>query len=40
LRKDGWQLAPYPLERHGFVNPEAWFDEYRRIDQLFERALK
>jgi dipeptidyl aminopeptidase/acylaminoacyl peptidase len=40
LRKDGWQLAPYPLERHSFVNPEAWFDEYRRIDQLFERTLK
>ena len=40
LRKDHWQLAPYPLERHGFVQPESWFDEYRRIDQLFERTLK
>ena len=40
LRKDHWTLAPYPLERHGFVNPEAWFDEYRRIDQLFEATLK
>jgi dipeptidyl aminopeptidase/acylaminoacyl peptidase len=40
LRKDHWTLAPYPLERHGFVNPEAWFDEYRRIDELFEGTLK
>ena len=40
LRKDHWTLAPYPLERHGFVNPEAWFDEYRRIDELFEQTLK
>ena len=40
LRKDHWQLAPYPLERHAFADPEAWFDEYRRIDQLFEQTLK
>ncbi|MES2127620.1 MAG: prolyl oligopeptidase family serine peptidase [Pseudomonadota bacterium] len=40
LRKDNWSLASYPLERHGFVQPESWFDEYRRIYQLFERTLK
>ena len=40
LRKDHWELAPYPLERHSFVNAEAWYDEYRRIYQLFERTLK
>ena len=40
LKKDHWELAPYPLERHGFVQPEAWYDEYRRIYQLFERTLK
>ena len=40
LKKDHWELASYPLERHGFVQPESWFDEYRRIDQLFERTLK
>jgi dipeptidyl aminopeptidase/acylaminoacyl peptidase len=40
LKKDHWELAPYPMERHGFVNPESWYDEYRRIDQLFERTLK
>jgi dipeptidyl aminopeptidase/acylaminoacyl peptidase len=40
LKKDNWELASYPLERHGFVQPESWYDEYRRIDQLFERTLK
>jgi dipeptidyl aminopeptidase/acylaminoacyl peptidase len=40
LKKDHWELAPYPLERHSFVQPESWYDEYRRIDQLFERTLK
>jgi dipeptidyl aminopeptidase/acylaminoacyl peptidase len=40
LRKDNWELASYPLERHGYVHPEAWFDQYRRIFKLFERALK
>ncbi len=40
LRKDKWEIAPYPMERHGFVHPDAWYDEYRRIDELFERTLK
>lgn len=40
LKKDNWELASYPLERHGFVQPEAWYDQYRRIYQLFERTLK
>ncbi|MGB9107331.1 MAG: prolyl oligopeptidase family serine peptidase [Telluria sp.] len=40
LKKDHWELAPYPMERHSFVQPESWYDEYRRIDQLFERTLK
>jgi len=40
LKKDHWELAPYPMERHGFTSPEAWYDEYRRIFQLFERTLK
>ncbi|MGV8923759.1 MAG: prolyl oligopeptidase family serine peptidase, partial [Thermomonas sp.] len=40
LRKDKWELAPYPLERHGFVHPDSWYDEYRRINELFERTLK
>jgi dipeptidyl aminopeptidase/acylaminoacyl peptidase len=28
------------MERHSFVQPESWYDEYRRIYQLFERTLK
>ena len=40
LKKANWELAPYPMERHGFVQPEAWYDEYRRIYELFERTLK
>jgi dipeptidyl aminopeptidase/acylaminoacyl peptidase len=40
LKKDNWDLASYPLERHGFVQPESWYDEYRRIYQLFDRTLK
>jgi dipeptidyl aminopeptidase/acylaminoacyl peptidase len=40
LKKDHWELASYPLERHGFMQPESWYDEYRRIFQLFERTLK
>lgn len=40
LRKDKWEIAPYPLERHGFVHPDAWYDEYRRIHELFNRTLK
>ena len=40
LRKDKWELAPYPLERHGFTHPDSWYDEYRRIHELFGRVLK
>lgn len=40
LRKDDWELASYPLERHGFVHPDSWYDEYRRIFELFEENLK
>jgi dipeptidyl aminopeptidase/acylaminoacyl peptidase len=40
LRKDRWELASYPLERHSFTHPDAWYDEYRRIYELFERTLK
>lgn len=40
LRKDKWELAPYPMERHGFTHPDSWYDEYRRIYELFERNLK
>lgn len=40
LRKDKWELAPYPMERHGFVHPDSWYDEYRRILELFDRTLQ
>jgi dipeptidyl aminopeptidase/acylaminoacyl peptidase len=40
LRKDKWELASYPLERHGYTRPASWYDQYRRIHELFERALK
>jgi dipeptidyl aminopeptidase/acylaminoacyl peptidase len=40
LRKDKWELASYPMERHGFIHPDSWYDEYRRIYELFERTLK
>ncbi len=40
LRKDNWELASYPLERHGFTHPDSWYDEYRRIYELFEKTLK
>jgi hypothetical protein len=40
LKKDNWELASYPLERHAFVQPESWYDQYRRIFQLFERTPK
>lgn len=40
LKKDHWELASYPLEKHSFVQPESWYDQYRRIYQLFERTLK
>ncbi len=40
LRKDKWELASYPLERHGFTRSDSWYDEYRRIYELFEKVLK
>ena len=40
LRKEDWWVAPYPLERHGFTHPDAWYDEYRRVLELFEDTLK
>jgi dipeptidyl aminopeptidase/acylaminoacyl peptidase len=40
LRKENWELAVYPAENHGFVEPTSWADEYKRILALFERALK
>ena len=40
LRKDKWELASYPLERHAYQHADSWYDQYRRIHELFERVLK
>lgn len=40
LEKDNWELAVYPVEDHGFVEPSSWTDEYKRILKLFESTLK
>ena len=39
LGKDNWELAVYPMEDHGFVEPSSWTDEYKRILKLFEEHL-
>ncbi len=40
LHKDNWELAAYPLERHGFTRADSWLDEYKRVLKLFEQNLK
>ena len=40
LRKENWELAPYPVEDHGFVEETSWADEYKRILKLFEQNLR
>ena len=40
LHKKNFWMSLYPLERHGFVHPDSWYDEYRRIDELFETYVK
>jgi dipeptidyl aminopeptidase/acylaminoacyl peptidase len=39
LHKDNWELASYPMEDHGFVEPSSWTDEYKRIYKLFNESL-
>ena len=39
LGKDNWEIAPYPMEDHGFVEPSSWTDEYKRIFKLFQTEL-
>lgn len=39
LKKDNWELAVYPVEGHGFVEPSSWTDEYKRILELFNNTL-
>ncbi|MCA1767417.1 MAG: prolyl oligopeptidase family serine peptidase, partial [Idiomarina sp.] len=40
LKKEDWETAVYPVEPHGFRQPESWLNEYRRIFKLFEENLK
>ncbi len=40
LHKDNYEVAAYPMERHGFVHADSWLDEYKRILKLFETNLK
>jgi dipeptidyl aminopeptidase/acylaminoacyl peptidase len=39
LRKTNWDLAVFPVENHGFVEPTSWADEYKRILRLFDETL-
>ena len=40
LRKENWEVAPYPVEDHGFEREASWADEYKRILKLFVQNLK
>lgn len=40
LGKKDWNLAVFPVESHGFKEAYSWYDEYRRIFELFEKQLK
>ena len=37
LRKENWEIQPYPVENHAFTEETSWADEYKRILKLFER---
>jgi dipeptidyl aminopeptidase/acylaminoacyl peptidase len=40
LRKENWELAPYPVEDHAFERETSWADEYKRILKLFTENLR
>ncbi|MFC5742289.1 S9 family peptidase [Dyella tabacisoli] len=40
LHKKNFWMSLYPMERHSFVHADSWYDEYRRIDELFNTWLK
>ena len=33
LRKENWELAPYPVENHGFTEETSWADEIQADSQ-------
>lgn len=40
LRKENWEVAPFPVENHTFAEETSWADEYKRILKLFEGDLR
>lgn len=42
LQKAGkkFEAMVYPVEGHGFNEPESWYDEYRRIEEFFDEHLQ
>jgi dipeptidyl aminopeptidase/acylaminoacyl peptidase len=40
LEKKDVEIAIFPVESHGFVEPSSWLHEYRRIYHLFETTLQ
>ncbi len=40
LKNPNFEMAIYPIEPHGFREPESWLDEYRRIYKLMETSVK
>ena len=40
LHKKNFWISLYPMERHGFVHADSWYDEYRRIEELFNTYVK
>jgi dipeptidyl aminopeptidase/acylaminoacyl peptidase len=39
LGKKNWDVAIYPVEAHSFRKSYSWYDEYRRILELFNEEL-
>ncbi|MBD3616988.1 MAG: S9 family peptidase [Gracilimonas sp.] len=37
---ENFEMMMYPTERHSFRDEDAWYDEYRRIFEFFEKHLK
>ncbi len=40
LHKDNFWISLYPMERHGFEHADSWYDEYRRIHDLFSAYVR
>lgn len=40
LHKDNFWMSLYPMDRHDFKHADDWYDEYRRIHELFTEYVK